>query len=200
MNQLSLSNGFERSTIRTRRQAFLEEMLAVVPWDALVARIAPFAPAGTTGRPPYPVLLLLRVHFLQQWFSLADEAVREALHDIPVYRAFAGIDPGTTGIPDATIILRFRHLLEHHDLATALLLEVNALLEARGQMVRPGTLVDATIARAPNKATNRTGTRDPEMHQTRTGNQWFSLMKAHIGTDVASGLGAHGGGDPGEHA
>ena len=84
MNQLSLANGFERSTKRTRRQAFLEEMLAVVPWDALVARIAPFAPAGATGRPPYPVLVLLRVHFLQQWFSLADEAAREALHDIPV--------------------------------------------------------------------------------------------------------------------
>ena len=85
MNQLSLANGFERSTKRTRRQAFLEEMLAVVPWDALVARIAPFAPAGTTGRPPDPVLVLLRVHFLQQWFSLADEAVEEVLHDIPVY-------------------------------------------------------------------------------------------------------------------
>ncbi|MSQ42827.1 MAG: transposase, partial [Chloroflexi bacterium] len=98
---MSLANGFERSTKRTRRPSFLEEMLAVVPWDALVARIAPFTPAGTTGRPPYPVLLRRRVHFLQQWFSLADEAARDALHDIPVYRAFAGIDPGTTGIPDA---------------------------------------------------------------------------------------------------
>ncbi|MCX5985250.1 MAG: transposase, partial [Chloroflexi bacterium] len=96
MNQLSLANGFERATKRTRRQVFLEEMLAVVPWDALVARIAPSAPAETTGRPPYPVLVLLRVHFLQQWFALADEAVEEALHDIPVYRAFSGIDPGAT--------------------------------------------------------------------------------------------------------
>ena len=187
MNQLRLANGFERSTKRTRRQAFLQEMLAVVPWDALVARIAPFAPAGVTGRPPYPVLLLLRVHFLQQWFSLADEAVREALHDIPVYRAFAGIDPGTTGIPDATAILQFRHLLERHDLATALLQTVNALLEARGQMVRRGTLIDATIVAAPSSTKNRTGTRDPEMHQTRKGNQWFSGMKAHIGVDADSG-------------
>ena len=161
MNQLSLANGFERSTKRTRRQAFLEEMLAVVPWDALVARIAPFAPAGTTGRPPYPVLLLLRVHFLQQWFALADEAVEDALHDFPVYRAFAGIDPGTTGIPDATTILRFRHLLERHDLATALLDTVNALLEARGLMVRRGTLVDATIARAPSSTKDQTGMRPP---------------------------------------
>jgi len=144
-----------------RRQVFLEEMLAVVPWDALVARIVPFAPAGTTGRPPYPVLVLLRVHFLQQWFALADEAAEEALHDIPVYRAFEGIDPGAIGIPDATTILRFRHLLERHDLATALLQEVNALLEARGQMVRPGTQVDAKIARTPSSTTNRTGMRPP---------------------------------------
>ena len=161
MNQLSLANGFERSTKRTRRQVFLEEMLAVVPWDALVARIAPFAPAGATGRPPYPVLVLLRVHFLQQWFSLADEAVEEVLHDIPVYRAFAGIDPGATGIPDATTILRFRHLLERHDLAVALLQEVNALLEARGLMVRRGTLVEATIARAPSSTKDQTGMRPP---------------------------------------
>ena len=162
-------------------------MLTVVPWDALVARIAPFAPAGTTGRPPYPVLLL-RVHFLQQWFSLADEAAREALHDIPVYRAFAGIDPGTTGNPDATTVLRFRHLPGRHDLATALLQTVNALLETRGQMVRRGTLVDATIVAAPGSTKNRTGTRDPEMHQTRKGNQWFSGMKAHSGVDADSGL------------
>ncbi len=121
MNQLSLANGYERSTNRTRRQAFLEEMLAIVPSDALVARIAPYAPAGTTGRPPYPVLVLLRVHFLQQWFALADEAAEEALHDIPVYRAFAGIDPSTTGITDATTIPRFRHLLrEGHGEAVAL--------------------------------------------------------------------------------
>ena len=161
MNQLSLANGFERSIKRTRKQVFLEEMLAVVPWDALVARIAPFAPAGITGRPPDPVLVLLRVHFLQHWFSLVDEAVEEALHDIPVYRAFAGIDLGTTRIPDATTILRFRHLLERHDLATALLQEVNALFEAHGRMVRPGTQVDAKLARAPGSTTNRTGMRPP---------------------------------------
>ena len=186
MKRLSLANGFERSTKRTRRPAFLGEMLAVVPWDALVARIAPFAPAGTTGRPPYPVLLLLRVHFLQQWFSLADEAAREALCDIPVYRAFAVIDPGTTGIPDVTTILRFRHLPGRH--ALAFLQEVKALLGARGLMVRGGTLVDARIARAPSSTKDRTGTRDPEMHQTRKGNQWFFGMKAHIGVDADSGL------------
>ena len=159
MKQLRLTNGFEPSTKRTRRPAFLGEMLAVVPWDALVARIAPFAPAGTTGRPPYPVPLLLRVHFLQQWFSLADEAAREALYDIPVYRAFAGIDPGATGIPDVTTILRFRHLPGRH--ALALLQEVNAVLGARGLMVRRGKLTDATSARAPSSTKNRTGMRPP---------------------------------------
>ena len=161
MNQLSLAHGFERSTKRTRRQVFLEEMLAVVPWNALVARIVPFAPAGATGRPPYPVLLLLRVHFLQQWFALSDEAVEDALHDFQVYRAFAGIDPGTTGVPDATTIQRFRHLLERHDLATALLDTVNALLEARGLMVRRGTLVDAKLVKAPSSTKDQTGMRPP---------------------------------------
>jgi transposase, IS5 family len=159
MTQLSLANGFERSIKRTRKQVFLEEMLAVVPWDALVARIAPFAPPGITGHPPYPVLL--RVHFLQQWFSLVDEAALEALHDIPVYRAFAGIDLGATRIPEATTILRFRHLLERNDLATAFLRTVNEVLEAHGLMVRPGTQVDAKIARAPNSTKNRTGMRPP---------------------------------------
>ena len=161
MNQLSLAHGFERSTKRTRRQVFLEEMLAIVPWDALVARIAPYAPAGTTGLPPYPVLLLLRVHFLQQWFALSDEAAEDALHDFQSYQAFAGIDPGTTGIPDATTILRFRHLLERHDLATALLQEVNALLEARGLMVRRGAQADAKLVRAPGTTRDQTGMRPP---------------------------------------
>jgi len=188
MNQLSLMTGFERGTKRTAKQVFLEEMLAVVPWDALVALVTPHAPAGLTGRPPYPVLMLLRIHFLQQWFSLSDEAVEDALHDVQVYRAFAGIDLGATRIPDATTVLRFRHLLEAHGLATGFLATINAVLEAKGLLLRRGTAVDATIVAAPSSTKNRTGTRDPEMHQTRKGNQWFFGMKAHIGTDVASGL------------
>ena len=134
-------------------------MLAIVPWDALVARITPFAPAGTTGLPPYPVLLLLRVHFLQQWFALSDEAAEDALHDFQAHQAFAGIDPGPTGITDATTILRFRHLPGRHDLA--LLQKVKALPGARGLMVRGGTLVDARIARAPSSSKDRTGMRPP---------------------------------------
>ena len=118
MNQLSLMTGFERGTKRTVKQVFLEEMLAVVPWDALVALVTPHAPAGLTGRPPYPVLMLLRIHFLQQWFSLSDEGVEDALHDVHVYRAFAGNDLVATRISDANTVLRFRHLLESHGLVT----------------------------------------------------------------------------------
>ena len=187
MNQRRLLTGFERGTKRTAKQQFLEEMLAVVPWDALVAQGTPHAPAGLTGRPPYPVLMLLRIHFLQQWFSLSDEGVEDALHDVQVYRAFAGIDLGATRIPDATTVLRFQRS-KAHGLASGFLTTINAVLEAKGLLLRRGTAVDATIAHAPSSTKNPTGARDPEMHQTRKGNQWFSLMKAHIGTDVASGL------------
>ena len=161
MNQRRLMTGFERGTKPTAKQVFLEAMLAVVPWDALVALVTPHAPAGLTGRSPCPVLMLLPIHFLQQWFALSDEAVEDALHDFQVYRAFAGIDPGTTGVPDATTIQRFRHLLERHDLATALLDTVNALLEARGLMVRRGTLVDAKLVKAPSSTKDQTGMRPP---------------------------------------
>ena len=186
MNQLSLMTGFERGTKRTAKQQFLEEMLAVVPWDALVALVTPHAPAGLTGRPRHPILMLLRIHFLQQWFSLSDEAVEDALHDVQVYRAFAGIDLWATGIPDATTVVRFRHLLEAHGMATGFLATINAVLEAKGLPLRRGAAVDATIAPAPSSTKNRTGARDPEIHQTRKGNQWFFGMKAHIGTDVGS--------------
>lgn len=153
MDQLSLAYGFEQSTKRTRKQVFLEETLAVVPGADLVTRIVPFAPAGTTGRPPYPVLLLL-VHFLQQWFALSDDEAEDALHDFQAYQALAGIHPGKTGIPDATTILRFRHTLERHDLATA-------LLGARGLMVRQGTLVDAKLVKAPKTTRDQTSMRPP---------------------------------------
>jgi len=187
MNQLSLMTGFERGTKRTVKQVFLEEMLAVVPWDALVALVTPHAPAGLAGRLPCPVLMLLRIHFLQRWFSLSDEGVEDALHDVQVYRAFAGIDLGATRIPDATTVLGFQRS-KAHGLATGFLATINAVLEAKGLLLRRGTAVDATIVAAPTSTENRTGSRDPEMHQTRKGNQWFFGMKAHIGTDVASGL------------
>ena len=153
----------------------------------MVALGTPHKPAGLTGWPPCPVLILLQIHFLHQWFSLSDEGVEEALHDVQVYRAFAGIDLGATCIPDATSVLRFQ-TSRAHGLASGSLATINAVLEAKGLLLRLGTAVDATIARAASSTENRTGTRDPEMHQTRKGNQCFSLMKAHVGTDVASGL------------
>ena len=134
---------------------------------------------------------MLRIHFLQQWFALSDEGVEDALHDVPVYRAFAGIDPGATGIPDATTVLRFRHLLERHNLAPGFLATVNGVLEARGLLLRRGTAVDATIVAAPSSTKNRTGTRDPEMHQTKKGNQWFFGMKAHVGVDAVASIPAN---------
>ena len=154
---------------------------------ALVALATPHKPAGLTGRPPCPVLMLLQIHFRHQWFSLSDEGVEDALHDVHVYRAFAGIDLGATRIPDATTVVRFQRSTAH-GMATGFLATINAVLEAKGLLLRRGTAVDATTARAPSSTKNRTGTRDPEMHQTRKGNQCFSLMKAHVGTDVASGL------------
>ena len=137
-DQLRFASRFERSTKRTRKQVFLQKMLAVVPWDAIVARIATHAPSGANGRRPCPVLVMLRGHFLQQGFTPSDESVEDTLHDVPVYRASVGGDPGATGIPDATAVFRFPHLLEAHGLATGFLSTINAALEAMGLLLRRG--------------------------------------------------------------
>jgi IS5 family transposase len=175
-------------TKRTRKREFLDEMDRVVPWDALVALIAPFAPEGKTGRPPFAVQTMLRIHFLQQWFGLSDPAMEEALHDVPLYREFAGLDGWTQRLPDETTILRFRHLLQKHKLADQMLALINDLLRDKGMMLRAGTVVDATLIGAPSSTKNASGERDPEMHQTKKGNQWYFGMKAHIGVDAESGL------------
>jgi len=191
MKQMSLgSTGFERKTKRTRKRAFLDEMNRVVPWAELVALIAPFAPARSAkgGRPPFPVETLLRIHFLQQWFNLSDPAMEEALYDTPMFREFAGLDMGEDHLPDESTILRFRHLLEAHNLSVQILATVNAMLTAKGLLLKQGTVVDATLIAAPSSTKNSTGTRDPEMHQTRKGNQWHFGRKAHIGADADSGL------------
>ena len=167
-------------TKRTRKREFLDEMDGVVPWDALVALIAPFAPEGKTGRPPFAVQTMLRIHFLQQWFGLSDPAMEEALHDVPLYREFAGVDGWTQRLPDETTILRFRHLLQKHKLADQMLASINDLLRGKGMMLRAGTVVDATLIGAPSSTKNASGERDPEMHQTKKGNQWYFGMKAHI--------------------
>ncbi|MDP1543599.1 MAG: IS5 family transposase [Polycyclovorans sp.] len=189
MKQLSLASGFEVSSKRTRKRVFLEEMDRVVPWRELVALIEPhYWGKASTGRPPFPCELMLRIHFLQQWFGHSDPAMEESLHDVPLYRAFIGIDPGSERLPDESTILRFRHLLEQHKLAPAMLQLINELLRTRGLMLKAGTAIDATLIHAPSSTKNSSGERDPEMHQTKKGNQWFFGMKAHIGVDADSGL------------
>ncbi|MFP3644400.1 MULTISPECIES: IS5 family transposase [unclassified Burkholderia] len=185
MTQLGL--GLDLSTKRTRKREFLDEMTRVVPWQKLIALIEPHYPKGKTGRPPFPIQTMLRIHFLQQWFSLSDPAMEEALHDIPLYREFALLDTGMTRLPDESTILRFRHLLEAHELSTRMLATVNEILQAKGLMLKAGSAVDATLIPAPN-STKKPGTRDPEMRQTQKGGSWYFGMKAHIGVDVESGL------------
>ncbi|MEN4013929.1 MAG: IS5 family transposase [Bellilinea sp.] len=176
---------------RTRREVFLAEMDQVVPWKALLALIEPHYPKqGRPGRQPYPLATMLRIHFLQQWYALSDPAMEEALYDTPAMRRFAQIG-GLADIPDETTILNFRRLLETHDLAEKLFQQVNAHLARKGLSLRSGTIVDATIISAPSSTKNQDGERDPAMHQTKKGNQWFFGMKAHIGVDDASGLVHH---------
>jgi IS5 family transposase len=174
----------------TRRERFLTEMDQVVPWQRLVALIEPHYPKASPqgGRPPMPLQTMLRIYCLQQWFTLSDPAVEEALYDMESMRRFAGLQLGDTPIPDETTILNFRRLLERHQLTERLFGEIVALLRERGLMLREGTLVDATLIDAPSSTKNRTGQRDPEMSQTKKGNQWYFGMKAHIGVDAVSGL------------
>jgi IS5 family transposase len=186
MKQLGL--GLNLSTKKTRKREFLEEMERVVPWSVLVQIVEPHYPRAKTGRPPFGIETMLRIHYLQQWFALSDPAMEEALHDMPVFREFAKLPEGTTRLPDETTILRFRHLLERHDLAADMLRVVNDILQAKGLMMKKGTVVDATLIAAPSSTKNADGERDPEMHQTKKGNQWYFGMKAHIGVDADSGL------------
>lgn len=176
---------------RTRREVFLAEMDQVVPWTALLKLIAPHYPTmGRPGRQPYPLQTMLRVHFLQQWYALSDPAMEEALYEIPTLRRFAQLG-GRAAIPDETTILNFRRLLEAQGLAKKIFERVNAHLARKGQSLRAGTIVDATIIAAPSSTKNQDGERDPEMHQTKKGNQWHFGMKAHIGVDDESGLVHH---------
>jgi IS5 family transposase len=179
--------GLNLSTRRTRKAVFLDEMNLVVPWAELLSLIAPHAPRAKTGRPPFELVTMLRIHFLQQWFGLSDLAMEEALFETALYREFAGLS-SVERIPDRVSILRFRHLLEEHQLAPQILAVVNATLADKGLMLKQGTVVDATLIAAPSSTKNQDGERDPEMHQTKKGNQWHFGMKAHIGVDADSGL------------
>jgi len=180
--------GLNLSTKRTRKREFLDEMNRVVPWAALVELVAIHAPEGKRGRPPFPIETMLRIHFMQQWFTLSDPAMEEALHDVPLFREFAGLDNWATRLPDESTILRFRHLLEKYKMAPQILGVVNELLSRKGLLLKAGTVVDATLISAPSSTKNASGERDPEMHQSKKGNQWYFGMKAHIGVDAESGL------------
>src|SRR6056297_3567323 len=175
---------------RTRRELFLAEMDAVVPWTRLLALIEPYYPkAGSKGgRPPMPLETMLRVYFLQQWYALSDPMAEEMLYDSEAMRRFAGIELGDDRIPDETTILNFRHLLERHGLTEAIFAEVSIHLADKGITLRSGTLVDATIIDAPSSTKSKARARDPEMSSTRKGNDWYFGMKAHVGVDAHSGV------------
>jgi IS5 family transposase len=179
--------GLNLSTKRTRKREFLAQMDRVMPWADLVAVVSPYTRESKTGRPPFAVLTMLRIHFMQQWFTLSDPAMEEALHDVPLFREFAGLSLGDR-LPDESTILRFRHLLEKHKLADQILATVNELLQRKVLMLMAGTVVDATLIAAPSSTKNKTGERDPDMHQTKKGNQWHFGMKVHIGVDADSGM------------
>ena len=185
MKQSSLD--LSLSTRRTRKQEFLSQMERVVPWAVLVDLIAPYYPEGKNGRPPFALQTMLRIHFMQQWFTLSDLAMEEALFDVPLYREFAQLDVRGR-MPDESTILRFRHRLERHKLAEQILASVNNLLSAKGLLLKAGTAVDATLIAAPSSTKNKDKKRDPEMHSSQKGKQWYFGMKAHIGVDADSGL------------
>lgn len=180
---------FEQYRKSTRRERFLDEMDRVIPWRELAAIIEPFYPkADGAGRPPVGVERMLRIHCLQQWVNLSDPAGEEALYDSRAMRQFVGIDLGREPVPDETTICKFRHLLEAHQVGKRLFARIGEYLAAQGMKVSRGTIVDATIIAAPSSTKNRQKERDPEMHQTKKGNQWYFGMKAHLGVDSRTKL------------
>jgi transposase, IS5 family len=180
-------SSFEKYGRKSRRELFLDEMEAVVPWAELEALVEPHYPKAGNGRRPVGLSILLRTYFMQQWFNLSDPGVEEAFYESATLRRFAGVDLGVAPAPDETTVLRFRHLLEQHDLGGAMLDAVNLHLEAKGIRIATGTIVDATIIHAPSSTRNEKKERDPAMHQTRKGKQWYFGLKAHIGVDSKEG-------------
>ena len=190
MKQQSLDPGsFEKYRKKTRKEQFLEEMETIIPWKDLCRVIKPYYPNPKgAGRRPIGIDRMLRIHFLQHWFELSDPAAEEALYDSRAMRGFVGIDLGREPVPDETTILHFRHLMERHDLGDRLFNLVNTYLSENGLKVSRGTIVDATIINAPTSTKNTDKSRDPDMHQTRKGKQWYFGMKAHIGVDSQTKL------------
>lgn len=183
--QKTLANAhtFEKYRRTTKREKFLAEMEKVVPWKLLVSLIDPFYPKPGKGRPPIGLERMLRIHFLQSWFNLSDPGAEEAMYDIESMRRFVGIDLGNEPVPDETTICKFRHLLEAHDLGERIFREINAHLESKGMRLSEGTIMDATIINAPSSTKNMEKKRDPDMHSTKKGNQYYFGMKVHIGVD-----------------
>lgn len=174
---------------QTRREVFLLQMEQVVPWSRLMAVIEPYYPkSGRRGRPPIGLERMLRMYFVQQWYGLSDEGVEDAIYDSQALRGFIGIDLSRESVPDSTTLMGFRHLLEAHDLTVKMLAQINALLKERGLLMSHGTLVDASLISAPSSTKNKWRKRDPEMHSTRKGNQYYFGAKVHIGVDTESGL------------
>jgi IS5 family transposase len=167
----------------TRRERFLAEMNAVIPWARLISLIEPYYPKKGKGRQPLGLEKMLRIYFLQQWFDLSDPQAEDSIYDSESMRRFVGIELGEETIPDETTILRFRHLLEKHSLTEAIFHEVRSLLEEKRILLKAGTIVDATIIQAPSSTKNQANARDPEMRQTKKGNMWYFGMKVHVGTD-----------------
>jgi transposase, IS5 family len=180
-------SSFEKYGRKSRRELFLDEMEQIVPWRELEALVEPHYPKAGNGRRPVGLALMLRTYFMQQWFNLSDPGVEEAFYESATLRRFAGVDLGVAPAPDETTVLRFRHLLEKHDLCGAMLDAVNLHLEAKGIRIATGTIVDATIIHAPSSTRNEKKERDPAMHQTRKGRQWYFGLKAHIGVDSKQG-------------
>jgi IS5 family transposase len=190
MRQITLANqaSFEKYARPSRREQFLNTMETVVPWSELEALIAPYYPKAGNGRQPVGLSILLRTYFLQHWFNLSDPGAEDALYESAVLRRFAGVDLGHAAAPDETTILNFRHLPEQHELCGKILDTVNLYLDRKGIRISTGTIVDATIIAAPSSTKNSKKERDPEMHQTRKGNQYYFGAKAHIGVDSKEGI------------
>ena len=186
--QKTLANAstFEKYKKPTKREKFLAEMERVVPWKELYSLIEPFYPKAGKGRPPVGLERMLRIHFLQSWFNLSDPGAEEALYDMESMRRFVGIDLGNEPVPDETTICKFRHLLEAHGLGERIFQEVNAHLEEKGLRLSEGTIMDATIINAPSSTKNQDKKRDPDMHSTKKGNQYYFGMKIHVGVDRES--------------
>jgi IS5 family transposase len=189
MRQITFASqpSFEKYGRMSRREAFLSSMETIVPWSELEALIAPHYPKTGKGRQPVGLGIMLRIYFLQHWFNLSDPGAEDALYESPVLRGFAGIDLGRAAAPDETTILNFRHLLEKHELNGKILDTVNLYLESQGIRISTGTIVDATIISAPSSTKNEKKQRDPQMHQTKKGNQYYFGAKAHIGVDSKEG-------------